>query len=148
MTDCVVVGASLAIKRLVDEDESYLALALLRSWVGNDMARSAPALMRYEVTNALHRRVIRGEMTVDAASALIDRLQLSRIEFSDPPELHRMALEVANQVGQGASYDSHYLALAEIFECELWTAERRFYRAVNPITNRVRLLSDWSPTRL
>ena len=38
-------------------------------------------------------------------------------------------MEIASELGQGAVYDSHYLALAELLNCELWTADERFYRA-------------------
>jgi predicted nucleic acid-binding protein len=36
------------------------------------------------------------------------------------------AIEIAALTGQRASYDSHYLALAERLGCELWTADDRF----------------------
>lgn len=146
MSDRVVVDASLAIKWLVQEEDSELAHALLSSWIQNETARFAPTLLRYEVVNALHRRVIRDELTLDAATAFADRLQSSQIEFFHPPELHRLALRVATQAGQGAVYDSHYLALAQHLDCELWTADARFARAAGTANNRVRLLREWSTT--
>ena len=44
-------------------------------------------------------------------------------------KLHVRALESATDLQQGAVYDAHYLALAEDFGCELWTADQRFHRA-------------------
>ncbi len=38
-------------------------------------------------------------------------------------------MQPASQLKQNAAYDAHYLALAESFGCELWTADERFYRA-------------------
>ena len=54
-------------------------------------------------------------------------------------------LELASQLGQGAVYDSHYLALAESLDCELWTADERFQRAARERFPRVRLLADLDP---
>ena len=61
MSGSVVVDASLAIKWLVEEDDSDKAHAVLQSWVAQDITRIAPHLMPFEVANALHRRVLRGE---------------------------------------------------------------------------------------
>ena len=60
----VVVDASLAVKWLVEEVDSDKAHAALQSWATQDITRIAPYLMPFEVANALHRRVLRGELTV------------------------------------------------------------------------------------
>ena len=64
MSGSVVVDASLAVKWLVEEDDSDKAHAALQSWVAQDITRIAPHLMPFEVANALHRRVLRGELNV------------------------------------------------------------------------------------
>ena len=64
MNGSVVVDASLAIKWLVEEDDSDKAHAVLQSWVAQDITRIAPHLMPFEVANALHRRVLRGELNI------------------------------------------------------------------------------------
>ena len=40
--------------------------------------------------------------------------------------------------------DAHYLALAESVNCELWTADERFYRAASPTVDNVRWVGDFS----
>jgi predicted nucleic acid-binding protein len=54
------------------------------------------------------------------------------------------AIEIAALTGQRASYDSHYLALAERLGCELWTADDRFRDAArgSRVQARVRGLSE------
>ena len=42
-----------------------------------------------------------------------------------------------------ATYDAHYLALAESFDCELGTADERFYRAASPRVDNVRWLGEF-----
>jgi hypothetical protein len=56
----------------------------------------------------------------------------------EPLQLHSRALELAGRLGQGATHDSHYLALAETLECDLWTADQRFRRAAGASVTRVR----------
>ena len=71
-----MVGASLAVKWLVEEDDSDKARAALQSWVAGDVTRIAPHLMPFEVANALHRRVLRNELTVGDSIRMMARLQV------------------------------------------------------------------------
>ena len=98
--------------------------------------------MPFEVTNALHRRVVRGDLTVEMAAGLIDSLFFSRLELHETQHLHRGALELASRLGQGAAYDSHYLALAETLGCELWTADEKFFRAARGAATAVRWIGE------
>ena len=144
MSGSVVVDASLAVKWLVEEDDSNKAHAVLQSWVAQDIAHIAPHLMPFEVANALHRRVVRGELNVGDSVRMIARLLESRLELHQPPGLHIRALQLASQLKQNAAYDAHYLALAESFDCELWTADERFFRAASSGVDNVRWLGDYS----
>ena len=143
MNGSVVVDASLAVKWLVEEDDSDKAHAALQSWVAQNITRIAPHLMPFEVANALHRRVLRGELNVADSTRMIARLLESRLELHQPPGLHVRALRLASQLKQTAAYDAHYLALAENFGCELWTADERFYRAASPSVDSLRWLGDF-----
>ena len=142
MNGFVVVDASLVFKWLVKEEHSEKALAILRSWDSQDIRPAAPRLMPFEVTNALHRRVVRGDLTVEMAADLIESLLSSRLELHEPPHLHRRALELASRFGQGAAYDAHYLALAETLGCELWTADEKFFRAARGEATSVRWIGE------
>lgn len=143
MNGSVVVDASLVVKWLVEEDDSDKAHAVLQSWVTRDVSRIAPHLLAFEVANALHRRVLRGELSVDESTRMIARLLESRLEFHQPPGLHVRALRLASQLNQNAVYDAHYLALAESVGCELWTADERFYRAASPGIGNLRWLGEF-----
>ena len=139
----VLVVASLAIKWLVEEDDSDKAHAVLQSWVAKDITRIAPHLMPFEVANALHRRVLRGELNIGDSTRMIAWLFESRLELHQPPNLHVRALQIASQLKQGAAYDAHYLALAESVGCELWTADERFFRAASPSVDNVHWIGEF-----
>ena len=142
MSGLVVVDASLAVKWLVPEVHSDKAYTLARSWAAEGTQPIAPYLMPVEVANALHRRVVRREVTVAAATGLLESLLASGIELREPARLHSRALELADRLGQNAAYDAHYLALAEILNCELWTADERFYRAASSTFKFVKWLAE------
>ena len=141
MSGYVVVDASLAVKWLMREEDSPRAHAMLTVWDREEQQLAAPHLLRFEVTNALHRRAARGELAVHEAAALAEDL-FSDFYFDTTPQLHRRALELASELRQGAAYDAHYLALAEALACDLWTADERFYRAAGTVFDSVHSLSE------
>ena len=56
--------------------------------------------------------------------------------------MHVTAMQLAGELRQGAAYDAHYLALAESLDCELWTADQRFYGAANAVIGNVRWIGE------
>jgi predicted nucleic acid-binding protein len=51
-------------------------------------------------------------------------------------------IELASQFNLAATYDAHYLALAERENCEFWTADERLYNSVRDRFSWVRLMAD------
>ena len=140
-----VVDASLALKWVADEEDSDKARALSRGWTDSGIQIIAPYLMLAEIANALHRKVADSQLTLESATRALERLNNVRVEFRNPPNVHAGALRIADRLGQGAVYDSVYLALAERLDCELWTADRRFYRAAGgAFPDRIRWLSEFN----
>ncbi len=48
-------------------------------------------------------------------------------------ELHRQALNLAKSLRLPASYDAHYLALAQRLGAEFWTGDRRLVNSVQAV---------------
>ena len=143
MSGLVVVDASVAVKWLVREKDTDKALAILRAWNDEEVTPVAPHLLPFEVANALHRMVIRGQLSVGDSARMILRLHGSRLELHHTADLHSRALELATELRQGAVYDAHYLALALEFGCELWTSDQRLYRAVSALVPNVHWLGEF-----
>ena len=146
MSDFVVVDASLVFKWLVEEENSDVAHAILQVWDRQGIGLAAPHLMPFEVTNALHRRVVRGELAVDVAADLMQDLMSLGTVLHQTPELHGQALKLASSLRPGAAYDAHYMVLAENLGCDLWTADRRFHRAAEA-TGHVHWIGKWAAQR-
>ena len=89
-----------------------------------------PPLLFIEVTSVLREKLIQRQITSQEAESAFSTFQLLPIARAWPQELHTKAWEIAKALSQRKAYDAHYLALAEIEGCELWTADRRLYNAV------------------
>lgn len=134
----VVVDASLAIKWVVEEPYSTEAERLLERWKDEDVRTVAPGLLPYEVANALHKRVLRGDMSADDARRGVEAILQAGPVMLDHTSVHGEAISLAQELGQRASYDTHYLALARREDCECWTADRRFWEAAKDRHPRLR----------
>ena len=126
MSGFVFVDTSLTFKCLVRKEHTDRALAILREWHNKEVTLAGPSLLPFEVSNALHKRITRGELSIEGAVDLIGNLLTFQIELHQPWNPHAKALEMVSRFGQAAAYDAHYLALAESLGCELWTADERF----------------------
>ena len=85
MSEFVVVDASLALKWLVEEENSDKATALTRLWSEQGTQLAPPPLLPFEVANALHRRVLRDELTVGVAASLMRDLMSLGVAFHTTP---------------------------------------------------------------
>ncbi|GAC1616118.1 MAG: type II toxin-antitoxin system VapC family toxin [Ktedonobacteraceae bacterium] len=147
MKSTVVVDSSIAIKWVLEEPNSAIALELLDEWIDNEKVIVAPALLAYEITNIIHKNVRGGEITVERAREILTGFFEMEITF-DTSQSHskaHRALELAHRFGLSATYDAYFLALAECEECELWTADKRLWNAVKGKLPWVRSLGDYHP---
>ena len=144
----VVVDANLAVKWVLNEADSNIAMALLDEWNQSDFIMIAPALLTYEVTNALFQNIRKGLLNLtQAKNALEQALSLGiELEFLEEAGLSEQALELAQKYNLPATYDAHYLALAEREDCDLWTADTKLWKAVQEKLPRVHLLANYQPS--
>jgi predicted nucleic acid-binding protein len=138
----VVVDASLAAAWVLPEEQSERSLALADSWIEAYVHMCAPGPFAAELTNALHQRVRRGEMTLSAASAALQAIGRFEVELIEEPGVPDRALALAAALGRPSTYDCYYLALAERLDCEYWTGDARFYNAARSAEARVRFIGS------
>ena len=145
MKNIVIVDASLVLKWILNESDSNKALALLAKWTRERVVIRVPTLLAYEVTNSLHQQVRKGNFTVDAAKEGLTDVVLKGLVFYFASDfaLSIRALELAHHFGLQATYDTHYLALAEREGCELWTADTRMWSVVKRELDWVHWIDDY-----
>jgi predicted nucleic acid-binding protein len=143
----ICVGASVAVKWILEEERSDRADALYAATVDAGQRIIAPPLLPLEVTNILRQRMrAQSGISPVTATELLDAFLALPIEFRNPSGLHHQALVLADALGLPATYDAHYLALAEHLGCELWTDDQRLIRHVTNSLPFVRWIGDHAAT--
>ena len=141
----ICADASVAVKWILEEDYSDEAKALYRATLRAGEPIVAPPLLPIEVTNILRQRMRAADgPTLGEATALLDDFLAFPIDLHNPAGLHRRALVLADAHGLPAAYDAHYLALAELLDCELWTDDQRLLRLVANSLSFVRWIGDYA----
>ena len=125
----VVVDASLAVKWVLEEDFTAEARMALLDWQTRRIRRVVPSWFGCEVANVLYKRMRKNTLTLMEAQTAVEGLLGDVVIRDHEPAVSARALAIALQLGRLASYDSHYVALAERLSCDLWTADERFWNA-------------------
>lgn len=142
-----VVDASTAVKWVIAEDFSDQADALLATSLRTARSIVVPAHFPSEVTNAIYQRVrsTREDRHISeerARTALAEFVALPVVLHSSAG-LYERAFAFARQHRLDATYDSLYVALAEMMAGELWTSDRRLLNAVGSAAPWVRWIGDY-----
>lgn len=121
----VVVDASVVLKWFIEESLVDEAESILKTFD----SLYAPGLVVAEVTNAIWKKCLRGEITRAQADSIAEEMLLSPLLYVPESILCQRALEIALTLRHPV-YDCLYLACAESLEAELVTADSRFHAAV------------------
>lgn len=125
----VCLDASIVV-RLVTMPENIFVQELWAFWQTESYQRVAPTLLYYEVANAIYQQEKNSLIESESAKEALDIALSLPIQLIGDAALHQRARELAVQYQLPATYDAHYLALAERLNIELWTADARLYHAV------------------
>jgi predicted nucleic acid-binding protein len=138
----VCVDSNLVIKLAIDEESSDDARERWSEWRRNDTEVVAPSLLYYEVTSALRNKVHRGLVLLDEALDALTELLNLPISVIYTPDIHERAWRLSTTFGRPNAYDAYYLAVAEIVDCPLWTADRRLANAVSGFDPGIHLVGQ------
>jgi len=141
----VCIDANLALKLVLVKEDSPKAQHLWATWVDTGVEIVAPPLLAFEGTSVIYSKMQRGLVPPEEAELMFRAFHLLGVRLLYPDGLHEKAWELAKRFNRPQSYDSHYLALAEMLGLELWTADERLYNVVKHDLSWVRWLGDYSP---
>jgi predicted nucleic acid-binding protein len=129
-----VVDASVAIKWFLPETRSQAALRLQHS----NHRLHAPAFIMLELGNVLAKKIRRNELTQGEGKAILKDLKHIPFQQHSDMRLFRPAYTLALDTLRSL-YDCLYLALAEVIDGRMVTADRKFYDALlkGPYAHRV-----------
>jgi predicted nucleic acid-binding protein len=134
----VCVDASLVVGLVIHPRRDRIR-ELWQGWQEERRRITAPRLLLYEVTNVIHQYARKSLLSAASADRLLELTLALPIELSDEPRRHPRALALARRLSLPATYDAHYLALAESLDAELWTNDRRLVNTVGERLPWVRL---------
>lgn len=143
MPSRVCVDASLAVRWIVPEDYSEQALGLLAFWGQSQTELFAPTHLLYEVNSTLRFLVSQKIISDEIGDGAFSRLRKLRIRFTSRASIFPLAWKLARELNQATTYDTVYLALARILDCELWTADRKFHNAARAQAPQVKWVGDY-----
>jgi len=134
----VVIDTSVVFKWFVGYGETGLdeAWELLNGHRDGSVTLIAPSLLHAEIANRLR---FSGVGPDDAAALLAEFDGCHIVSFDPTPERTRAALRCSFDNGITV-YDALFVSLAQEFECELATADRKAFGALPPATAAVRLI--------
>ncbi len=127
----VCVDACVIVKVVTNEPDSNLANALVLRWATEDYRVLIPQFAYAEIDSQLRKKVTRNIITqqkADEAYTFVSRIPL--IAHGDQRHRQR-AWEIATQLNEPTVYDAVYLAIAELRDCEFWTADERLFNKVH-----------------
>lgn len=143
MTEMVCVDASVAAKWVLPEIHQDKALALVSDLEEEGIEVIAPPHLLVEVTNAIHKRVYYQALTPEEGKEALQSFEQFRVSIYMPPTLCEEALELAQAYHRRTVYDSHYVALAKLLSCDLWTADKELYKTFSPQLPFVKWIGDY-----
>ena len=135
----IVVDASVAAKWFIAEENDHDSLELLK----RPFEIHAPNLLFLELDNVLCKLIRRGLLSEDIGFEIHDRILDFPIEIHPFPSLQEEALKLAVRTKR-SMYDCIYLSLAEVLDCRMVTADRKFFESlkVGPMSRHLLWVAD------
>ena len=125
----VCIDASVVLRYVLMPDDAPIK-KVWQAWVSNETNLVAPSLLFYEVTNGLYQQEKNKLLSPETIWKSLEYSLDLPITLVNEKNLHLRAREIAIQYNLPATYDAHYLALAEWMDIDLWTADMRLVKAV------------------
>ncbi len=138
----MIVDASVGVKWLVTEPDDDLAEVLL-----GRLDLAAPELLHLEIAHLLGKLRRRGAVSAQFSRNAWAELKEMPVRLQPVQDIFDPAFELSLRLG-AAVYDCVYLAMADVADDVLVTADERFARAVRQggvpdLARRVQLLSEF-----
>jgi predicted nucleic acid-binding protein len=132
------------VKWFIPEVDSDIAHQLLERYLQGVDTPVAPDLLIAECGNVLWRRCRQGDITPEEATESLADLLTLQVPLVPATSLVQSALQLALQY-QRTLYDALYLTLAQERNCDLITADERFFNALSAQFPHLQLLRNWQP---
>lgn len=127
----VCIDASIILRYVLNPDDAPIR-KVWQSWVADEINLVAPSLLFYDVTNGLYQQQRNKYLSPETIWKSLEYSLDLPITLVNEKNLHVRAREIAMKYSLSATYDAHYLALAEWMDIDLWTADKRLINTLKP----------------
>jgi predicted nucleic acid-binding protein len=127
----ICIDASIILRVVLLPDNTSIQ-NLWQSWVSKEIQLVAPTLLFYEVTNALYQQQKNKAISPETIRKTLELSLELPITFVNEANLHLKAREIAMQYNLSATYDAHYLALADWMKIDFYTADIKLVNSLKP----------------
>jgi predicted nucleic acid-binding protein len=139
MVSRVCIDVSMALSWLFPTTRESAVEALLVEWDKDGVELIAPPSFHAEAVSFVRNQVYRKVLLPQQGETAVSLLFEMAVRTQEPADLQRLAFRIATEHDLPRTMDLQYLALAEIEECDLWTASRRLHSRVREWAPRVKL---------
>lgn len=136
----MIVDASVLLHAFLPDELQPNALAVVREHASGRLHLKAPALLPYELSNAVWQAEWRGRITRSQADRIIQ--SFGNLDIEIIPQPWGEMLPLARQFDRSV-YDAAYLSLAERLGEPLVTGDERLYNAVKGKLDFVLYIADF-----
>lgn len=141
-TSPVCIDANLVINALVPGPYSTQAIDLFEMWGQQQITLLAPSLLGFEVTSVLRRMVFQRVINPEHGETAFGAFRQMAIRYSSRGEIFRQAWQLAKELDRPRAYDTAYLAVARLNQCDFWTADERLFNVAHPVYPWVRWITE------
>lgn len=138
----LVIDSSVAVKWVIEEDDSDKAQLILDEYQDEKIALQAPAIIHAEFGNIIWKKQIFQGLSVADAEAAIKKFQQLSFILTPTTALFDDAFKIAVKYRR-TFYDSLFLSLSERENCQFVTSDEKLYNAVKTDFPKMILLADW-----
>jgi len=138
----MIVDANVILRAFFPDEAQPLAQAVMRDHVAGRIHLMAPALLPYELSNAVWQAERRGRIPSSQADVILQAMTGLDIEIVS--QTWGVMLPVAHQFNRSA-YDAAYLSLAQDSGQSLLTGDLHLYNAVHDQLDWVLWIEDYVP---
>lgn len=141
-SNSVCVDASVALEWLFFDQHHQQADELMKGWARDIVALIAPPMFHAEVPSAIRRQVHFQQISPEEGEQLYAAYSTLPIRIIDTAEMYRTAWQLAKEFDVPVCYDMQYLAVAELEDCEFWTADRKLVNLARGKNKRIRWVGE------
>jgi predicted nucleic acid-binding protein len=138
----VCIDASLAFAWLTYGKYTASANALRLEWLKDGVELLGPSVFHADVISVLLHQVLLKKMLAEEAEEAFSICIDMPLRIVAGPDVNRSSWRLATEIGL-TGYDAQYLAVAELEDCPLWTADRMLANLASGKAGRVKWLGDY-----